>query len=328
MPDVYESDRSNMWEKIWRFPEMCEEALSYSSGMRPFRPSGVVIAGMGGSAIPGDILRDWLDPPFPLEVCRGYHPPGWISPNCLVIAISYSGETEETLSCVRGARERGARLAGVGSGGTLQEELRDCPFIRVPSGLPSRAAFPYLFFSTVRILEEAGIIEKREEIGEALGVLRSSREKLSEESRKLAGRLLGRLPFIYTPPRFYSVGLRMKTQLNENSKIPAKVEAFPELCHNEIVGLRGTPQNVAFLLVRDRLEEERITIRVDFLKGLLRGKEMAEIWGEGKGLLARMLSVLYFGDFLSYHLAGLRGVDPSPVEEISELKKELQRHPH
>ena len=328
MLDVYASDRSNMWEKIWRFPEMCEEALSYSSGMQTFKPSGIVVAGMGGSAISGDILRDWLDPPFPFEVCRGYHLPSWVSQNCLVIAISYSGETEETLSCVREARKYGAKLAGVSSGGTLQEELRDCPFICVPPGLPSRAAFPYLFFSAVRILEEAGVLERREEIREALEVLRSVRERWAEETRKLAERLVERLPFIYTPPRFYSVGLRMKTQLNENSKIPAKVEAFPELCHNEIVGLRGTPPNVTFLLVRDRMEEERIRIRVEFLKRLLEGKEITEIWGEGKGLLARMLSVLYLGDFLSCHLAGLKGVDPTPVEEISELKKELQRHRH
>jgi glucose/mannose-6-phosphate isomerase len=325
---MYECDRSNMWRLLEDFPKMCQEAFSTKSGVSPLKVSGVVIAGMGGSAISGDILKEWLDPPFPFEVCRGYHLPKWVSKDTLVILISYSGETEETLSCQKEAERVGAVTVGIGSGGSLARLLSDKPFIRVPVGLPSRAAFPYLFFSTVRVMKDAGLIpsEREGEIEEALRVLPKVKER-EREAKEIATRLINKIVFVYAPPGLWSVALRFKTQLNENAKSPAKVEYLPELCHNEIVGLTGAPPNVSFVLLRSSREEERISIRADFLKELLKGRDLIEVRGEGKGKLVEMLTLLYFGDIISYHLAGLKGVDPTPVEEIARLKKVLSAKP-
>jgi glucose/mannose-6-phosphate isomerase len=325
---VYECDRSNMWRLLEDFPRICQEAFSSRSGLAPARISSVVVTGMGGSAISGDVLKEWLDPPFPFEVCRGYHLPRWVSKETLVILISYSGETEETLSCEREARRVGAITAGIGSGGSLARAMADRPFLRVPAGLPSRAAFPYLFFSALRILLDAGLIppEREEEVRETFNLLPAVRERVGE-AREIATRLLGKIAFIYAPPGLWSVALRFKTQLNENAKSLAKVEYLPELCHNEIVGLTGAPPNVSFVLLRSSREEERISIRADFLKDLLKGRDIIELRGEGEGKLAEMLTLLYFGDIISYHLAGLKGVDPTPVEEIARLKKALSAKP-
>jgi glucose/mannose-6-phosphate isomerase len=325
---MYECDRSNMWKLLEDFPKMCREAFFASSGLSPIKVSNVVVAGMGGSAIAGDVVKEWLNPSFPFEVCRGYHLPRWVSKDTLVILISYSGETEETLSCAKEAKMAGAKMVGVGSGGTLSRMLEGHPFVRVPTGLPPRAAFPYLFFSTVRVLKDAGLIsaELDEEISEALELLPLVKER-AERARELSSKMLDKIVFIYAPPGLFSVAFRFKTQLNENSKMPAKVDYLPELCHNEIVGIRSTPSNVCFVLLRSRWEEERISIRMDFLKSLLEGREVIELRGEGKGRLAEMLSLIYFGDIISYHLAGMRGIDPTPVEEITRLKKVLSAKP-
>jgi glucose/mannose-6-phosphate isomerase len=290
--------------------------------------SGVVVAGMGGSAIAGDVIKEWLNPPFPFEVCRSYHMPRWVSRDTLVVLISYSGETEETLSCAREAKAVGAKIVGIGSGGSLARLLGDSPFLRVPPGLPPRSAFPYLFFSTVRALKDVGLVptQLEMEISEALELLPGVRER-AEEAKRIAVRMLNKIAFIYAPPGLTSVAFRLKTQLNENSKMPAKVDYLPELCHNEIVGIRNTPTNVCFVLLRSMREEERVSLRTDFLKSLLEGRDIIELRGEGKGRLAEMLSLIYFGDILSYHLAGIRGVDPTPVEEIAQLKKVLSAKP-
>ena len=325
---MYECDKSNMWGLLENFPRMCQEAFSVPSGLSPTRVSGVVVAGMGGSAISGDVLKEWLDPPFPFEVCRGYHLPRWVSKDTLVILISYSGETEETLSCEREARKVGALTVGIGSGGTLARALAGRPFLRVPAGLPSRAAFPYLFFSALRVVKDVGLIppDREKEIGEAFRILPRVKERV-EEAKKIAARLMNKIAFIYAPPGLWSVALRFKTQLNENAKSLAKVEFLPELCHNEIVGLSNAPPDVCFVFLRSSKEEERISIRIDFLKSLLEGKEIIELRGEGEGRLGEMLSQIYFGDIISYHLAGMKGVDPTPVEEITKLKKVLSTKP-
>ncbi len=320
-------DRHQMKEKILAFPDMLEKALKDPAPSLP-SASSVVVAGMGGSAIVGDVLRDWLEPPFKMEVCRGYHLPSWVSPSTLVVLISYSGMTEETLSCAREALRQGAKIVGISSGGELPKLLLDHPCLTVPSGFPPRAAFPYLFGSAVRVLQGAGLLpkEKMTEIQEALTVLRGLRQSW-DEMANIAGGMLDKMVFIYAPPGFESAALRCKTQLNENSKVSAKVESFPELCHNEIVGLRSVPNNVCFVFLRDGLEEKRIKVRIEFTKRLVSGRKVMELWSKGEGKLARLLSLIFQGDMISYHLAILRGVDPTPVDEITELKRILAETP-
>lgn len=331
MEEIGRVDRGGMLAELLRFPERCGEALSLRVGVGKKRVGGVVLAGMGGSAIAGDLLRDWLDPPFPFEVCRGYHLPAWAGRGTLVLAVSYSGNTEETLSCFSEGLERGAEVVGISSGGRLEERCAEegAVHVRVPGGMAPRVALPFLFFSSLNVLRAKGLVRvRREELGEALERLGRLRRRLApgvpgNPAEAAAERLRGTLPFIYAPRELAGVALRLKTQLNENSKVPAKVELLPELCHNEIVGLRSSPSSVSFVLLRSGGEDRRMGIRMEFVRELLRGRRVVELEGEGKGRLARLLTLVYLGDFLSFYLAVGRGVDPTPVPEIEELKRRL-----
>jgi len=333
MEEIDRVDRGGMLAELLRFPERCEEALSLKVKVRRGRPKGVVVAGMGGSAIAGDLLRDWLDPPFPLEVCRDYHLPRWVGKGSLVLAVSYSGNTEETLSCLSEALGRGAEVVGISSGGRLEEGCLEegIPHVRVPGGMAPRVALPFLFFSSLNVLRGKGAVRVgRGELEEALDRLRGLRKRISpgaenNPAEEAAKRLKGTLPFIYAPRGLAGAALRLKTQLNENSKVPAKVELFPELCHNEIVALRSLPSPISFIFLRVGEEERRMGVRREFTAELLRGRRVVELEGEGRGRLARLLTLVYLGDFLSFYLAVERGVDPTPVPEIEELKRRLSQ---
>jgi glucose/mannose-6-phosphate isomerase len=326
-------DRANMLGHLMRFPEMCEETLSKKVELPGLKPANIVIAGMGGSAAAGDLLRDWLSLPVPLEVCKGYELPAWVDERSLVIAVSYSGSTEETLSCFSGAIKRNAGLVAITSGGKLEEMCKASskPCIKIPPGLPPRAALPYLFSSLVQAFKELGLARgKEEEVSEAIKLLKTMREEMApagegNQAERIARGLVGTTPVIYAPIGLRGAALRLKNQLNENSKVFGKMEILPELCHNEIVGLSSAPKNLSFIFLRDIEESGRIRMRIKFMEELLSERKPTTLRARGKGGLARILSLVYTGDFISFYLAILRGVDPTPVPEITQLKDVLSR---
>lgn len=326
-------DRANMLGHLMRFPEMCEETLSKKVELPRLKPANITIAGMGGSAAAGDLLRDWLSLPVPLEVCKGYELPAWVDERSLVIAISYSGNTEETLSCFSDAIKRNAELVAITSGGKLEEMCKASskPCIKIPPGLPPRAALPYLFSSLVQVFKELGLAHgKEKEVSEAIELLKTIRDEMapaggSNQAEQIARAMIGTIPVIYAPTSLRGAALRLKNQLNENSKIFGKMEILPELCHNEIVGLSSAPKNLSFIFLRDVEESERIRMRIKFMEELLSKRKPITLRAKGKGRLARILSVVYTSDFISFYLAILRGIDPTPVPEITRLKDVLSR---
>ena len=328
LDEIKRVDKSNMLGHLMRFPEMCEEALSAKIALPAIKPSNLVVAGMGGSGIAGDLLEDWLDLPIPLRVCKDYGLPAWVGERSMVFAISYSGDTEETLACFSEAVEKNARVVAICSGGKLEKLCGEfgMPNLRVPAGLQPRAALPYLFFSAVLALKKLGLLEGREaEIEESFGLLRTMRGEMAPGSEpnpaeRIALELKGTMPVIYAPTGFGGVAKRLKNQFNENSKILARVELFPELCHNEIVGLSSAPENHSFIFLREPGESTQMKKRIEFTLGLLKGRKTMVMQARGKGRLARILSLVYLGDFVSFYLAILRGVDPTPVHEIDLLK--------
>ena len=321
-------DKSNMLVHLMRFPEMCEEALSAKIVLPAIKPSNLVVAGMGGSGIAGDLLEDWLDMPIPLRVCKDYELPAWVGRRSLVLAISYSGGTEETLACFSEAIEKKASVVAICSGGKLEKLCGEfgVPNLRIPVGLQPRAALPYLFFSATLVLKKLGLLEGREaEIEESLRLLKTMRGEMAPGSEpnpaeRIALELRGTMPVIYALPRLGGVAKRLKNQFNENSKILARVELFPELCHNEIMGLSSAPENQSFIFLRDSEESPRLKKRIEFTRELLKGKKTVDMRSRGRGKLARILSLVYSGDFVSFYLAILRGVDPTPIHEIGLLK--------
>jgi len=349
-------DREGMGAILERLPEHCEDALGAAVNLkiprrlkiteklviRYKKPEKIVFAGMGGSAIGGDLLKGWLrrSLPIPTEVCREYTLPAYADEETLLFVTSYSGNTEEALSClVEGVRRR-CMIVAISSDGVLRElsEKTRIPLVPLPGGYPPRSALPYLFFPLVIVLEKLGVVPKMgREVDEALTVLKEVREELRLETpvlenpaKKIATRLQGHIPLITGFGCYVSVARRMKTQFNENSKTPAKSEAFPELNHNEVVGWtrRGRlTQTYCVLLLRDPDEAPEIKTRIEVTKSLVfkdGAADVLEIWPRGQGILARMLSTMYVGDFASFYLALLYGVNPTPVAIIDELKKQMR----
>jgi glucose/mannose-6-phosphate isomerase len=320
------------------FPDQCAEALRLGEEMA--LPGGlreverIVTTGMGGSGIAGDLLARLVE--LPVTAHRGYGLPR-VDRETLVIGISYSGDTEETLSSVSLAIQQGAKLVCVSSGGELTRLARErkLPLIRVPGGLQPRAAVGYLLLPLVGLLSRAGLSKLGEELSALPGALAALRSNWAgavplerNRAKQLAQGLYSKIPLIYGVEGTTDVAaLRWKTEINEDSKQPAFWNAVPELCHNEVVALERAellPQ-AKVILLRSEHDHPRNTRRIEILAGLLaeRGIEHEEVRAEGKGKLAQLLGLVYLGDFVSFYLAMLNGVDPTPVELIAEFKRRL-----
>ena len=344
LEDIRRIDKSNMLSFCVEAARHCQEAVKLAEKVQIgcFKPQGIIVAGMGGSAIGGELLKDWtfdrVD--VPIEVCRDYNLPAYVNGETLVFVVSYSGETEEALSMFLDAVKKKSKIVCISSGGKLLEfaEKLDIPHMRVPSGIPPRAALPYLFLPMLIVLKKLGLVaDVDSEVSEAVKVLErvgkeNSPEKTVKEnfSKTLTLKINGTVPVVYGFGIYRGVAQRYKQQFNENSKIPAKWEFFPELNHNEIVGWEAAEQlvkNFSAILIRDGDETEEMRRRIEVTKELVpKGlRSVSEVWSIGEGKLAKMLSTIYIGDFTSVYLAIIRGVDPTPVKSISLLKERIKK---
>jgi glucose/mannose-6-phosphate isomerase len=343
---VRETDPGRMLEAVAEQPRLLQNAWEISRNVnlpKIKKVRQVIVAGMGGSAVSGDLAVSLLASKLktPLLVNRDYLLPAQIDKESLLVALSYSGNTEETLSAVQEAGRRGLKVICVTAGGRLKElaEAKGYPCYLIPAGYQPRAALPYLLVPLLTILsrlELAPVFEP--DLKEAIALLQKLRDDYelirptrNNPAKQLAKKLQDKIPLI-----FGSVGLtaaaalRFKTQLNENSKVTAMCNLFPELNHNELVNLfalkRGK-HNFTLVLLRDEGDSERLKKRMEITKSLI-GNQLGginELFSQGKSPLARLLSLVYLGDFVSAYLAIVNGVDPTPVEAISRLKKELAR---
>lgn len=303
----------------------------------------IVVSGMGGSAIGGDILRTYSlkRASLPVIVNRDYDVPNFIDERTLFFAISYSGNTEETLSSYEQAKNKGAAIVCITSGGTLaQKALQDgYGVIRIPSGFVPRAATGYLFAPLVLFLEKLGLLkEVKEEIQETVGVLRKLRgkinpdvEKQDNEAKRIASELKDSVPVIWgVVGTSETAAMRWKGQINENAKSPAFANVFPELNHNEVVGFEvpeGILSRQVYIILRDKRDNSRINKRIDITKKIIekKVKSTIEIESQGESCLARFYSLTYIGDYVSVYLALEYGINPTPVETIDYLKAELAK---
>jgi len=348
-------DKSDMCSILLKLPEICEDAIKRAERftipdevkitdnltIKYQKPKKILVVGMGGSAIGGDLLKDWLREtlPIPIDVCREYSLPAYADEETLVLVSSYSGNTEETLSMFLEALEKRCMTISITSNGSLLDfnETLDLPFVKLPTGYPPRSAIPYLFFPLVISLKKLGILSGvNGEIREAITVLKQVREEIKPENptlqniaKQIANGVKGSIPFVCGFGFYRSIALRIKTQFNENGKTPAKSETFPELNHNETVGWTGfreLTKNFCVILIRDNREPLEIRTRIDVTRKLVfdsGAKNVLEIYARGVAKLARMLSVMYIGDFASVYLGVLYGFDPTPVKIIDELKLQL-----
>jgi glucose/mannose-6-phosphate isomerase len=338
-------DKSSMLNHLAKTPDYCRDAIKRAEQTNvptKVKPKNIVIVGMGGSAIGGEILKDWLrdELPIPIEVNRDYTLPAYVDKDTIVFANSYSGNTEETLSSFLAARRRKCTTVAITSGGQLQAFCKklQVPHVTIPSGLPPRVAVPYLFFPLPVILEKMGILSNvRDELEEAISVFEriskaNSPDVLTENNmaKKLANELRDTIPVVYGFRQYSVVAHRFKTQFNENSKLHSKHDVFPELNHNETVGWEAPEiltKNYSVILIRDPEEPPELRNRIDTTKSLVfsRAKKVHEINADGTGKLAKMFSVLCIGDYTSIYLAILQNKDPTPVKIIDNVKKELAK---
>lgn len=319
-----------MIEIIKKYPEMVADAVEIveKTEIPDYKFNKIIVSGIGGSAISGELLRCLLRDKIriQIEVSKDYHLPAYADDNTLVFCISYSGNTEETLSQFVDAVEKKCRIIGVTSGGKLKEwcEKLNIPYVQIPGGYQPRAALPYLFIPLIVSLQRFGLINLKSDIDETIQTLR---EIKTDDIKEIASNLKDSIPIIYGPNEYSAVAQRMKTQFNENSKVPAKYDVFPELNHNEIVGYQNENlnKNSYVILLRDK-ESEEIRAGIEITKDVIkdRVKGVREVWTQGNSRLSKMMSLIFIGDILSYELAVLNNVDPVPVENIDTVKRRLK----
>ena len=292
--------------------------------------SYVVISGMGGSGIAGDYIRVVADEysRLPVYVVKDFALPHWVrGGNAMVLSVSYSGNTLETIAAFESALKRGVCVGVVTSGGELEVLARrySVPLALVRGGLVPRIAFPALLIASLRILWESGVdIVPQQVVTDSLSALRDDRAR--REAEELAEFLKdSRLPVIVAPSRMAPLAIRAKNEFNENSKLPVKVEVAPELFHNDIVGweLRSFTDKAVLFLTGNRVEDELTRFYGDILKDL--GHDVYEVPLRGGSVLYKLLYGTLLVGLASVYLARDRGVDPLETKTIARYKEFLKR---
>jgi glucose/mannose-6-phosphate isomerase len=278
--------------------------------------------------------------PTPLFVNRGYTLPAFVGSRSLVIVSSYSGDTEETISAYRDARKKGAKIVVITSGGRLRKMAGsdNFPVLAIPGGLPPRAALGYSSITLLILLSKAGIVgDQSRHIDEAIAVMSRLKDgsigfnvrQKKNAAKEIAATLYSKYPVIYgAQDRIDAVVTRWRGQLAENAKTLGSSHFFPEMNHNEIVGWDNPAallKKFAVVILRDKGDHPRVAKRMDITESILRARcaNLTEVRSSGKGLLARIFSLVYTGDFVSFYLAILNKRDPTPVERIKYLKDRL-----
>ncbi len=336
-------DPSSMRNLIAGFPRQVEDAvrIGQSAAVRvpAAPPRSLVVTGLGGSAIGGDLLRTYLagEIGIPFIVNRHYFLPEFVDRSTLVLVSSYSGNTEETIAAHMDAIKRKAQIVCISSNGktaAIAARHRH-PLVTIPRGYPPRAALGYSFFAPLVLLARMHLIRSKErDILETLELLKKKSVLYSSPGSRnralqIARRLHGTLPVIYSSAdRFDVVNLRWRGQFAENAKMLAFGNVLPEMNHNEIVGWnvpKRLMRQMAVVFLRDRDDHRRVDVRMDITSGIVKtyAREVIEVRSEGSSLLARMFSLIYLGDWISFYLAMLNRIDPTPVKVIDLLKNKL-----
>ncbi|MBC7543168.1 MAG: hypothetical protein H7338_10595 [Candidatus Sericytochromatia bacterium] len=297
----------------------------------------VFICGMGGSAISGDLWRASLgqQESRPMTVQRGPGLPAWVCPDTLAVFLSYSGNTAETLDAYHRAQETGCRIVGISSGGQLSRSLRESGrlLVPVPPGMQPRAALPEIFFSLLGATSLCDGLTPGERAAvaawEAMAKVVSAEGNGQDgQAQALARSFNETTPYLLgLTPHTVAVAQRWQTQINENAKLMALVAAFPEMTHNEIVPLHAmTPAPYHLVLFRESETHPLVRAQLDITLAMLadRWQGVSELEGSGGPLLARQMSLVTLGDYVSIYQALLRGLDPTPVGAIQQLKARMQ----
>ncbi|MFA5388362.1 MAG: bifunctional phosphoglucose/phosphomannose isomerase [Candidatus Omnitrophota bacterium] len=346
LKSIKKLDRSDMLKFISGLPEQCLDA--YGAGMSsditkpPVKINNIVFAGMGGSGIGAELVKSCLERELsvPMSICRSYALPGFVKDDTLLFCSSYSGNTEETLSCFEEGVRKKAFIVTLGTGGKLKElsSANKCVHIPVPPGYPPRTAVGYMSIILLGVLAALGFVEdKKKDVDELYSALSGIRDKEAgfdvpareNIAKQIAAKLYKKYPVLYgTAGSTEAVSARWRGQIAENSKALSSSGVLPEMDHNEIVGWRFPEKllkDFKVIMLCDKGDDERVRERARITVNVIKKSkaEVITLERNGSSRLARLFSLMYIGDFTSFYLAILNGIDPTPVDSIDYLKKEL-----
>lgn len=321
-----EIDKNNMKKVIEDFPHQLKESFKISKEIEKKAFKNVVICGLGGSALPGEIIR-YLYRNIPLYIQRDYGLPKEADKNSLVICISYSGNTEETISALKESLKKRLVTVGISTGGEIEKICKNIPHIKIPSGIQPRSATGYLFIAAYKALVSANIIKNNEkEISKATNLLKKERQEV--KGKKLSEKIKNKIPIIYASRDLNFLARIWKIKFNENSKVPSFFNYFPELNHNEMVGFTNKEKNKNFfaIILKDEKDKKENIKRMEVFSKIMKFKKLDSIIVEVKGenKIYKIFSSIILGDWASYYLALLHNVDPTPVKIIEEFKKKIK----
>lgn len=324
-----------MKDLIASFPENIEESLriaaSYTLKKSTNKIQNVVICGMGGSGIGGKLVTQWLESSLelPVIVCQDYTLPKFVSSSTLVICSSYSGETEETLSCLNQAKELNAFIIGISSGGSLVEFCQkynyDC--MQIPSGNPPRTALAFSVGQLLTIFLQLGLTNDTfiNDYQSSKKLLLDLSEKIHASAKELAAFLKDKLVLMYSASNYEAVAIRARQQFNENAKILCNHHVIPEMNHNELVGWGLADEHCGVLIFDSQDLHPKNQLRLEFCIDHLKSKtpHIFRLVPEGKSLIERSIYFVNVVDWVSFYLSELNNVDPIEIDVINRLKSFL-----
>lgn len=297
--------------------------------------SSIVFCGLGGSAISGDLLCDYLSGELALQfsVVRGYNLPFDVNENTLVIISSYSGNTEETISCFEQALNKNSKIVVITSGGKIGDiaAANKIPFINIQSGFQPRYALGLSFFSLLKLMQEIGFADEETNVKKIIDLWQKKGEEYSKENNQavqIAEQIIGFIPVIYSSEFLTSTVYRFKCQLNENSKLHAFHNTIPEMNHNEIIGWESFKEKqfhnkVIYLFDKEFHPQNKK--RFDVLKEILTEQkiEVLSVSSNEKDKKVRIMDLIFLADWISFYASVLRGFDPSEIDFIHRMKQRL-----
>jgi len=332
MEELFNYDKENMREVVRDWPKMFNEAKEFGKDLKFNKKDidKIIVVGMGGSGMVGDLLRNtFFSLDIPIFIKKGYELPGYINEKTLIFIVSYSGNTEETLSVFNKAVEKGyKKIVAITSGGEILDICKEnnLSYVKIPSGIQPRLSTPYLYSPIINILHNSGIIEDPADSFEAT-IESLNKEGFEEKGRDLAKKLVRKIPLVYASNKNYGAALIWKCEINENAKTSCFFNVFPEFNHNETNALIKPNGDFHAILLKDVEDHDRIKKRFRIIKELIKKSniDVTEILISNSNKMARIFTSIYLGIWASYYLALYYRIDPTPVPIIEDLKVELKK---
>ncbi len=295
--------------------------------------NNILICGLGGSGIGGTIINDIISSKanIPILATKDYSIPNFVDENTLVIASSYSGNTEETIYALEKCQNRNTEICIITSGGKLKTiaEENNYNHIIIPGGHPPRAMFGYAFTELFYVLNHYGIIDNsfKSDFTNSISLLNSEKEDIQDKAMELAKKMYQKTPVIYVAQGFEGVAVRFRQQINENSKMLCWHHVVPEMNHNELLGWRTNVDDLAVVYFRNKSDFDRNQIRMDINRKVISKftNNITEVWSKGDSQIENTLYHINLGDWVSWYLSEMNNVDAIEIDVINFLKGELSK---